>query len=155
MCPFRHVEDNRAGPSALGILTPPGKRTVLILRPRSLSWDLLLVQTDSTHAFRELPRAEASRLAQELFQSLCQWSNGASGYIEEMGCPDGDGYWLRVRVGTFALLLCGRHPGQPYRPLTFPDSDTALKAAAELRGILRPAAHIEQEVYLNTTHFAR
>ncbi len=155
MCSLRRVEDHRAGPSALGILTPPGRRTVLIVRPRSLSWDLLLLRPDSTEAFRELPREEAARLALEVFQALCQWSEGASGHIEEIACPEGEGFWLRVRVGAFALLLCGRQAGQPYRPLTFPDAESALAAAGQLRGILRPAANIDQEVYLNTSHFAR
>jgi hypothetical protein len=154
MCPLRRVEDHRAGSSALGILTPPGRRTFLILRPRSLAWDLLLLRPDSTHAFRELPRAEAQRLADELFKALRQWSEGASGHVEEIACPEGHGYWLRVRVGSFALLLCARQPGQPYQPLVFPDDEAAFAAAAQLRGILRPPAHMEQEVYLNTTHFS-
>jgi hypothetical protein len=153
MCPLRRVEAHRASPSALGILTPPGRRTFLILRPRSLSWDLLLLRPDSTHAFREMPRQEAQHLADELLQALRQWSEGASGHVEEIACPDG-GYWLRVRVGPFALLLCGRQPGQPYQPLAFPDAETAFSAAGQLRGILRPPPHIEQEVYLNTTHFS-
>ena len=154
MCPLRRVEDHRAGPSALGILTPPGRRTFLIVRPRSLSWDLLLLRPDATNTFHELTREHAHRLAVELFQALRQWSEGASGHVEELPCPDGGGYWLRVRVGSFALLLCGRRPGQPYQPLVFPDADTAFSAAGQLRGILRPPPHIEQEVYLNTTHFA-
>jgi hypothetical protein len=154
MCPLRRVEDHRAGPSALGILTPPGRRTVVIVRPRSLAWDLLLLRSDSPTAFRELPREEAHRLADELFQALRQWSEGASGRVEEIACPDGRGYWLRVRVASFALLLCGRQPGQPYQPLAFPDVETAFAAAAQVRGILRPPAHIEQEVYLNSTHFS-
>ncbi len=31
---FRRVEGEEAGPDALGILVPPGKRTFVILRPR-------------------------------------------------------------------------------------------------------------------------
>ncbi|MGH7169477.1 MAG: hypothetical protein ACRELF_07305 [Gemmataceae bacterium] len=154
MCPLRRVEDHRAGPSALGILTPPGRRTFLIVRPRSLSWDLLLSRPDTTNTFRELTREEAQRLADELFQALRQWSEGASGRVEEIPCADGRGYWLRVRVASFALLVCGRQPGQPYQAIAFPDAETAFSAAAQLRGILRPPRDIEQEVYLNTTHFA-
>ena len=154
MCPLRRVEAHRAGPSALGILAPPGGRTILILRPRSLSWDLLLLRPDSTHAFLELPRADAERLGQEMYRTLRQWSEDASGYIEEVACPDG-GFWVRVRIGPFALLLCDRRPGLPYRPLAFPDVETALSAAAQLRYILRPPANVEQEVYLNTIHFSQ
>ncbi len=153
MCPLRRVEDHRAGPSALGILVPPAPRTLVILRPRSLPWDLLLLRPNTMNAFRELPRAEADRLAHELFQALRHWSEGASGHVEEVACPDGCGFWVRVHVGSFALLACTRQPGQPYQPLTFPDAESALSAAGRLRGILRPPAHIDQEVYLNTLHF--
>ena len=41
MAPFRHVEGNQAGPNALGILLPPGRRTLVVVRPRSLAWDLI------------------------------------------------------------------------------------------------------------------
>lgn len=153
MCPLRLVEDHRAGPSALGILVPPGPRTFLILRPRALAWDLLLLRPDSINEFRELPRDEADRLAHEVFQALRQWSGGASGHVEEVPCPDGGGFWVRVRAGPFALLTCGRQPGRPYQPQTFPDVETALAAATQLRGFLRPSATIDQEVYLNTLHF--
>lgn len=153
MCPLRRVEDHRAGPSALGILVPPGQRTFLILRPRALAWDLLLLQPGSLNAFRELPHREADRLAHQLLQALGQWSEGASGHVEEVACPESGGFWVRVRVGPFDLLMCGRHPGRPYQPLTFPDAETALAAATQLRGILRPPVNVDQEVYLNTLHF--
>lgn len=153
MCPLRRVEGHRASPSALGILVPPGQRTFLIVRPRALSWDLLLLRPDSSNAFRELPRTEADRLALELFQALRHWSEGHSGHVEEVACPDGSGFWVRVRVGPFALLACGRQPGQPYKPQSFADADAALTAAAQLRGVLRPPKNVEQEVYLNTHHF--
>jgi hypothetical protein len=153
MCPLRRVEGHRASPSALGILTPPGQRTFLILRPRALSWDLLLLRPGSASAFRELPHAEANRLADELLHALLQWSEGASGHVEEIACPEESGFWVRVRVGPFALLACGRQPGRPYQPMTFPDAETALAAAVQLRGVLRPAASVDQEVYLNTHHF--
>lgn len=153
MCPLRRVEGHRAGPSALGILVPPGRRTFLILRPRALSWDLLLLRPSSVNAFREIARGEADRLAQELLQALSQWSEGASGHVEEVVCPDGSGFWVRVRVGPFALLACGRQAGRPYQPLLFPDADTALSAAIQLRDILRPPAKKDQEVYLNTIFF--
>ncbi|HEY7329584.1 MAG TPA: hypothetical protein VH592_18240 [Gemmataceae bacterium] len=152
MCPLRRVEDHRAGPSALGILVPPGRRTFLILRPRALCWDLLLLRPDSEEAFREVAHTEANRLAHEILEALHRWSEGASGHVEEVSCPDG-GFRMRVRVGPFALVACGRRPGQPYQPLTFPDADTALSAAAQVRDVLRPPAEFEQEVYLNTLHF--
>lgn len=152
MCPLRRVEGRRAGPTALGILAPPGRRTFLILRPRSLSWDLLLSHPEMNGTFRDLYSEEATRLSGELYHALAGWSAGASGHLEEVARPDG-GFWLRVCVGPFALLVCGREPGQPYRPLTFPDADAALAAAGRLRRILCPPGGIEQEVYLNTRYF--
>jgi hypothetical protein len=155
MCPLRRVEDHQAGPSALGILVPPGRRTFVIVRPRSLAWDLLLLRLSSMSTFQDLAREEAGRAAHELFQALRHWSEGASGHVEEVACPDGSGFWVRVRVGGFALLACARQPGQPYRPLVFADAEAALSAAQQLRHILRPPAHVEQEVYLNTLHFGK
>lgn len=155
MCPLRRVEDHQAGPSALGILVPPGRRTFLIVRPRSLSWDLLLLRLPSLSTFQDLAREEAGRVAYDFFQALRRWSEGASGHVEEVACPDGSGYWVRVRVGDFALLACARQPGQPYRPHAFADAEAALAAAQQLRRILRPPPHIEQEVYLNTLHFGK
>lgn len=153
MCPLRRVEDHRAGPSALGILVPPGRRTFLILRPRALCWDLLLLQPDSANVFHEIPHAEADRLAHDLLRALRDWSNGASGRVEEVARPDGSGFWVRVCVGPFALLTCDRQPGRAYQPMTFTDAESALSAAAQLRGILRPHTNCDQEVYLNTHHF--
>jgi hypothetical protein len=152
MCPLRRVEGRQAGPTALGILAPPGRRTFLILRPRSLSWDLLLSHREPDGTFRDLRPEEAARLSGELFDALSSWSAGASGHIEEIARPDG-GFWLRVCVGPFSLLLCEREPGQPYRPLTFPDAETALAVAGRLRPILCPSGSVEQEVYLNTRYF--
>lgn len=153
MCPLRHVEDHRAGPSALGILVPPGRRTFLIVRPRTLSWDLLLLRLDSLCTFQDLTPEQAERVAHDFFQALRQWSEGASGHVEEIACPDGRGFWVRVRVASFALLVCTRQPGKPYQPVAFADAEAALAAADQLRRVLRPPAHIEQEVYLNTHHF--
>ncbi len=115
MCPLRRVEDQRAGPSALGILVPPGRRTFLIVRPRSLPWDLLLSRADAAGAFLELHPDEANALAQELYHALNNWS-GAAGRIEEIASPDGFGFWVRVSVGPFALLACGRAPDGPIVP---------------------------------------
>ncbi|HEY7314552.1 MAG TPA: hypothetical protein VH643_34710 [Gemmataceae bacterium] len=153
MCPLRLVEDHRAGPSALGILVPPGRRTFLIVRPRSLAWDLLLLRPDSPTAFRELYPEQAGRIAEALSEELNNWSHG--GRIEEIACPDGLGYWLHVRVGPFVLALCGRCPGQPYQPRAFRDAEEARTAAVELRSILCPPTGIYQEVYLNNRHFSR
>ncbi len=155
MCPLRRVEDRRAGPSALGILVPPGRRHLLILRPRALFWDLLLLRSDSAQAFREMPQNEATALVLALYRALGSGTDPVDECVEEVAGPDGRGFRLSVRVGPFALVVCGRRPGQPYQALTFPSVETAEAASEQLHGILCPPPHIEQEVYLNTRHFTR
>jgi hypothetical protein len=155
MCPLRRVEDHHAGPSALGILVPPGRRTFLIVRPRSLPWDLLLLRPDSATAFHELYREQAGRVAEALYEELANWPANAANRVEEIACPDERGFWVRVRVGPFLLVACGRQAGQPYQALVFPDGEAARSAAGQLHGVLCPSEGIEQEVYLNTCHFTR
>ncbi len=64
MCPFRRVEGEQAGPSALGVLVPPSHRTVLILRPRTLTWDLVLAQAGG--GIREMNRVDAEQTAHQI-----------------------------------------------------------------------------------------
>jgi hypothetical protein len=153
MSPLRRIEDHRAGPSALGILVPPGRRTFLILRPRSLCWDLLVLRAGAASVFREMPQKEANALALALYQALGDSSGKVEASVEEVAAPEGAGFQVRVRAGPFALRVCERLPGQPYRPLLFSDRVAAQAAAKQLLGILCPPDGIEQEVYLNTRHF--
>src|SRR5262245_34084116 len=80
MCPLRRVSDQQAGPGALGILLPPGERTVLIVRPRSLPLDLLLVQGAAGTAFRELTKTEAAGVALGFLTALESWNRGGPGH---------------------------------------------------------------------------
>src|SRR5688500_17181821 len=108
---FRRVEGEKAGPEALGILVPPGKRTFLILRPRSLPWDLLMCRGPDDLSFVQLAHDEASAAAQGLYRALRDWAAGGPGSIETVGAG------VRVVIGPFALVVCPRTPGQPYAPL--------------------------------------
>jgi hypothetical protein len=146
---FRRVEDRKAGPAALGVLAPPGRRTFLILRPRSLPWDLLLVRDDD--AFRDLSREEAAAAAQGLILALDAWAAGGPGDIEIVSTADGAR--VRVRAGSFGLVVCPREAGRPYRPLAFPDARSAEDAGSELAAVLRPVPGAGQELYFNTRHF--
>ena len=149
---LRRVTDRRAGPAALGILVPPGPRAILILRPRSLDFDLLLVSPDG--AFRDMPRHEAEAAAGELGRALDELAARESGATEAVPAP-GDGWLLRLRVGAFALVACPREPGRPYRPAVFADADAARAAADQLAAVLRPPDGVAQELYFNTRHFGR
>jgi hypothetical protein len=152
---FRRIEDERAGPAALGILVPPGRRTFLILRPRSLAWDLLLVRPDDGAAFQDMSREEATVAAQRLYRALGAWAGGGPGRVEAVPAPETGGFRLRAVVASFALLACPREPGKPYRPLVLPDGVAAREAADALARALCPPDGVEQELYFNGRNFAR
>lgn len=153
MSAFRLVADEKAGPTALGILAPPGRRTFLILRPRGLPWDLVLVQASRNGpgmAFREMSRDEADAATDTVHRALLE----GCGSVHATPAPE-DGYHLRAQVGSAAFLACRRTPGQPYSPALFADAAEAANAADALRPVLCPAADAGQELYFNTRHFAR
>jgi hypothetical protein len=159
MSAFRLVNDDQAGPGAVGVLVPPGRRTLVIVRPRALDWDLLIVhshpRTGPTTAFRDFGREEAAAAAEGFCLALQEWAAGGPGRVEAESAPSGDGYLVRGQVGIFPLLACLRRPGQPYQPLVFPRLDDARDAAAALAAVLRPAADAGQELYVNIRHFTR
>jgi hypothetical protein len=137
---FRRVEADRAGPCALGILVPPGKRTFVILRPRALPWDAVLCRSADDLTFAQLSHDEASAAAQGLFRAL----------RDQEEIVFGTAGTLHILVGPFALALCPRDPGQPYTPLSPAD---APDAAERLTAVLSPQG--EQEVYFNVRFFER
>jgi hypothetical protein len=151
---FRRVEGEQAGPTALGILIPPSRRTFVILRPRSLPWDLLLCRGADDLSFRELEHDEASAAALLLFRALCTWAAGGPGSVEVVARADDTSRRLRVKIGPFVLAVCRRVPGQPYAVLIC-DEDEALRARQALTGLLCPTEGVEQEAYFNTRFFER
>jgi len=154
---FRRVKDVDAGPGALGLLTPPGRRTVFIVRPRALPWDLVAAAEPSPTGlpFRDFDRAEAAAAGAGLFRALEEWAAGGLGRVEVLDAATGGGYLVRVQVGALTLVACLRQPGQPYRPLLFGRRDEADQAAAAVKACLCPAAGAGQEVYFNTRNFSR
>jgi hypothetical protein len=153
MPPFVRVEDRRAGPDALGILVPPGRRTVVILRPRSLRWDLLAVRQGEPLAFCEFGRDEAAGVARQVQRAL---ELGAVTGVNSVAAVAGvGGYTVCCRRGEFCWVACARRPGRAYEPAVFATADEAAAAAAELARILCPAADARQEYYFNTQNFSR
>jgi len=148
---FRRVESEQAGPAALGILVPPGRRTFVILRPRSLPWDLVLCRTLQPPTFRDLAHDEASACAQALYRGLRDWAAGTEAGSLEAAEADGR-FLVRLALGPYTLLACPRRPGQPYAPLSGTEEE-AWTAAAALRAVLHPQA--EQELYFNLRFFGR
>jgi hypothetical protein len=157
MSPLRRVDARDAGPNAVGILLPPGNRTVLIVRPRSVPWDLLLVRSgeggEPGTPFLHLEREEAEAMAEGLCRALGRWATGAPGTVDAAPAPDGEGFWVQAEVGAFPLIACQRRPGQPYRPAMFPTIAEAETSATGITAALCPGT--ELEVYFNTRHFER
>src|SRR5437899_1184453 len=101
MSALRVVSAEHAGPEAIGILVPPGARTVLIVRPRALAWDLLLVRGVAGTTFRELSRDEAPAVAREFLAALERWSRGGIGHVEAVAASGGEGHLVWVDVEEF------------------------------------------------------
>jgi len=156
---LRRVEARQAGPGALGILLPPGPRTVLILRPRPVAWDLLLVRGgaggEAGTPFLHLEPEEGQAMAEGVLRALQRWAAGGPGKVEAAFAADGAGYWVQAEVGAFPLIACERRPGQPYRPAAFATPAEAEGAAAAIAAALCPPDCAGLEVYLNTRHFSR
>jgi hypothetical protein len=143
----------------VGILVPPGNRTLIVLRPRALDIDLVLVRPGRDDGdrpgFMEMTRQQAGVDAQKLAQALVSWAGGGAGQVEALAADDGEGYWVQVEVETFSLIACGRLPGQPYRPRAFGTLEEAERTADELRAVLCPPADANQELYTNLSQFGR
>jgi hypothetical protein len=152
MSPFRRVSDDRAGPNAVGILVPLCGRTVVIVRPRALAWDLVLLGPAGL-AVQELERDDAALAARQLFAALEDWAGGGSATLTLLAADQG--YLVRVDVGGHSLIACARRPGQAYRPAIFPSRAAAEQAAASLAAVLCPSEGRQQELYFNTQNFAR
>src|SRR5215469_8325055 len=121
MAPFRQIEGNQAGPNALGILLPPGRRTLVVVRPRSLDWDLIPLNPNENGGprFWEVARIEAPDLAQRVYRALEESATAGTARVDPLPALDGQGYELRAAVGTFVLVACSRSPGEAYRPQIF------------------------------------
>src|SRR5262245_51091068 len=135
---FRRVEGDQAGPNALGILIPPGPRTLVIVRPRALDWDLLLLR--SGLLFWEIDAIATEIMMQRVQRALEECAGGGPGRIELVPLADGRGYFVRAATGSLTWVVCGRTPGRPYRPMLFPTEADARGAAACLDAVLCPSA---------------
>src|SRR2546426_5142927 len=126
---FRRVEGRQAGPTALGILVPPGARTLVILRPRALEWDLLPLQ-DRDEGFCEFDRETAAGIARGIQQALEELQTGLE--IHQTGA----GFHVGLFVMDYWWIACPRQPGRAYRPLVFTSREKAQNAVNLLTPIL-------------------
>ena len=157
MSSFRHVEGAQAGPTALGILVPPGRRTMVLLRPRALAFDLVPLRTPLANGvgprFQEVGRQEAEALVRRLDQILNDGTDNIR--VEPCLAPGQAGYQIQAQVGPVTFLACQRTPGQAYQPVIFATVADTEKASVDLRAVLCPPAGASQELYLNTRNFGR
>ncbi|HEV3262786.1 MAG TPA: hypothetical protein VG013_38475 [Gemmataceae bacterium] len=155
---FREVEGERAGPEALGILVPPGRRTLVIVRPRALDCDLIPVDASGNgHDTKlwEVGRHQAAELVRHLHHALEEDASRRAGRVEAMASPSGEGYRVLAAIGPFTLIACHRRPGQPYQPLVLATVEEARQRAERIAAVLCPTVPGGQELYFNTRQFAR
>jgi hypothetical protein len=154
---FRRVLGERAGPTAVGVLVPPGKRTLVVVRPRALNFDLVLAQPGADGkpgaGFQEMGRHHAAAAAQKLSQSLIHWAEEGLGGAETMPLADGFSVWADIEGQP--LVACRRLPGEAYRPAVFGTLEEARETAGQVTSALRPGPEANRELYTNTQHFNR
>lgn len=155
MSAFRRVEARQAGERALGILVPLGQRTVVILRPRGLDWDLLPARWNGDAAkapeFCHFSRDEAALVARRVQQALEAAVQAGVSPVQSFGDRSRQQIW--VRAGEFVWIVCRRTPGQAYQPMVFGTQDEAEQAGQLLECYFWPR-QADQEVYFNTQLFS-
>jgi hypothetical protein len=156
---FRLVSGDKAGPEALGILVPPGRRTLVILRPRSLNCDLLLLSPLANGAgvirYWEIAQDQASLMSHKLQKALAEGTAEGEEPVRAVSARDVGGYHLCAVFGGFRLVVCRRVPGAPYQALRFATLAEAQQQAVALARVLWPDPEANQEVYFNARHFLR
>ena len=155
---FRRVEPQHAGPKALGILVPPGTRTVVILRARPLAWDLLAATWNgdpaTAPAFCAFGRDEAAHVARRLQQALEDAAARGVNPVETLGDARDQSFQVWVRAAELFWIPCRKTAAQNYEPLLFNNRDEARQAGEALARIVWPGADADQEYYFNTQQFA-
>lgn len=151
---FVRVDADRAGPTALGVLIPPGKQTLIVVRPKPLPWDLLAARWDgdATRApvFCQFTREEAPGVARNLVQFLRDAVTKGTDPLQSFGKPHCCQIWLRTP--EYVWIVCNRTPGEGYRPVSFASLEDAHAAGEKLAQYLWPRQ--SQEVYFNTQLFS-
>lgn len=156
---FRRVDARQAGADALGILVPHGSRTVVILRPRSLAWDLLPLKPGMEKArpavFCDWDRDEAAAVAGRVPHALERCAGRPPNPVEVVGAPPGERYGVCARIDGLMWIACRRESGQAYQPWFDANLAAAQAVATQFGRLLWPAADAGQEYYFNTQAFAR
>jgi hypothetical protein len=148
MTRFRQVDARSASATALGILIPPGPRTVVVLRPRALPWDLVLLRPTADR-FWEIDEIEAALMTRRVCRTLEACLTADLGRIELVPGADRIQYTLRVVTHALVWLLCARDPGKPFRPLYLAHIEAARAVAKRVGDALSSHPSAEKDWYTN------
>src|ERR1019366_7529657 len=155
---FSRIDLKHAGPNALGILVPQGAKTLVIVRPRALSWDLLPARwdgvSDHTPQFCVFTRDEAASVARRLVQTLEAAVEKGINPLESFGDIQGKCLQIWLRTEELVWIVCQRAQGQAYRPMIFASAEEASQEADRIAAFVWPLVVTKQEYYFNTQNFS-
>ena len=158
MAAFRRVDASRAGPTALGILVPVGTRTLVILRPRGLEWDLLPARWNGDPSCPPeicgVTRDEAAQVARRLAESLEKAAETRDDPLQMASDAAGRQFQIWLRAVDLVWVPCARQAGQAYSPLIFATQAEATAAGEALTPYVYPSRDADREYYFNTQKFA-
>jgi hypothetical protein len=155
---FLRVEPQQAGPNALGILVPQGEKTLVIVRPRALPWDLLPARWTGERGqppqFCVFTRDEAAGIARRFIKALEAAVTQNVNPLESFGDAQQNSCGIWLRADEFVWIVCRRAQGQAYHPMTFASAEEAAGAGEKLAAVVWPAGDVPQEYYFNTQNFS-
>ena len=150
---FQRVDLKHANATALGILVPQGAKTLVIVRPRALTFDLLPArwngETGHAPQFCAFTRDEAAQVARRLIASL---ETAEVNPVQTFG--QGDCFQIWLRAGEFVWIVCRRAPGEAYQPILFATREVAVRDAEKLTAFVWPDPDASQQYYVNTQSFS-
>jgi hypothetical protein len=154
---FTRVDQKQAGAAALGILVPTGTPTLVIVRPRALSWDLIPARWDGDGQhppqFCAFSRDEAATVARRLVKSLEAALERGVNPLETFGDAGGASCGIWLRTDEFVWIVCRRVQGQAYQPMIWASMAEAASEAEKITPFVWPAAEARQQYYFNTQNF--
>lgn len=155
---FTRIDPTKAGSKSLGILVPQGAKTLVIVRPRALSWDLLAAtwpgDPGKAPQFCAFTRDEAASVARRFVAALEAAVTAGVNPLETFGDAQTKRLQIWLRTDEFVWIACRRAPGTAYQPMFFPSPEEAEREAEQIAAYVWPAPDATQEVYFNTQNFS-
>lgn len=153
---FARIDAKRAGPQSLGILVPHGPKTLVIVRPRSLPWDLLPARWDGDRGkppqFCVFSRDEAAAVARRFVTHLESASKAGAYPLESFGDAQAGRLQMWLRTDEFVWIVCKRAPGEAYQPILFTSLEELTYAEEMIARYVCPAPESTQTYYFNTQY---